>query len=97
MLVKFEQNCMVQNIQNFELFDKKPGLFKTIFDKALTPFENVSVSIINSKTTIFQCSKNYGSPTRVTRLKFAPKMADPIRLNEKRPQPLTPRKTQHTQ
>ena len=22
MLVKFEQNCMVRNIQNFELFDK---------------------------------------------------------------------------
>ena len=35
MLVKFDQNRMVQNIQNFELFDKK---CLTIFDKALTPF-----------------------------------------------------------
>ena len=33
MLVKFEQNRMVQNIPNFELFDKKK-----IFDKVLTPF-----------------------------------------------------------
>ena len=38
MLVKFEQNRMVRNIQNFELFDKNPCFFKTIFDKALTPF-----------------------------------------------------------
>ena len=36
-------------------------------------------------TTIFQCSKNCGSPTRVTRLKVAPNMADPISLSEKRP------------
>ena len=35
MLVKFEQNCMVRTIQNFELFDKK---WLTIFDKVLTPF-----------------------------------------------------------
>ena len=38
MLVKFEQNCMVQTIRNFEPFDKKPSFLKTIFDKALTPF-----------------------------------------------------------
>ena len=35
MLVKFEQNRMVQTVQNFELFDKK---WLTIFDKVLTPF-----------------------------------------------------------
>ena len=35
MLVKFEQNRMVQTIQNFELFDKK---LSTIFDKVLMPF-----------------------------------------------------------
>ena len=35
MLVKFEQNRMIQNIQNFELFDQK-WLFN--FDKVLTPF-----------------------------------------------------------
>ena len=37
---------------------------------------------IDLKTIIFQCSKNYGNPTRVTRLKLAPKMADPISRNE---------------
>ena len=31
MLVKFEQNCMVQTTWNFELFDKKPGFLKNIF------------------------------------------------------------------
>ena len=35
MLMKFEQNRIVQAIQNFELFDKK---WLTIFDKVLTPF-----------------------------------------------------------
>ena len=38
MLVKFEQNPMVRNIKKCELYDKKTGFFKTIFDKALTPF-----------------------------------------------------------
>ena len=33
MLVKFEQNRIVQTTQNFELFDKKTGFFKNIFDK----------------------------------------------------------------
>ena len=37
MLVKLEENRLVRNIQNFELFHKKPGLFKALFDKALTP------------------------------------------------------------
>ena len=40
-------------------------------------------STMNSKTIILQCSKNYGSPTLVTRLKVAPNMVDPISLNEK--------------
>ena len=35
MLVKFEQNPMVQTLQNFELFDKK---WLITFDKVLTPF-----------------------------------------------------------
>ena len=35
MLVKFEQNRIVRNIQNFVVFDKKKWL--TIFDKVLTP------------------------------------------------------------
>ena len=32
---------------------------------------------INLKTIIFQCSKNDGSPTRVTRLKVASNMEKP--------------------
>ena len=40
MLVEFEQHCMVQTTRNFQRFDKKPGSFKTIFDKALTHFES---------------------------------------------------------
>ena len=35
------------------------------------------------KTIIFQCSKIYGNPTRVTSLKFATNMAIPISPNEK--------------
>ena len=37
MLVKYEQNRVVQTTRNFELFDKKK-VFVTIFDKELTPF-----------------------------------------------------------
>ena len=32
MLVKFEQNRKVETTRNFELFDKKIGGFKTIFN-----------------------------------------------------------------
>ena len=39
----------------------------------------------NLKTIIFQCSKNYSTPTRVTRLKVGPNTADPISLNENLP------------
>ena len=35
ILVKFKQNRMVRNIQNFEVFGEK---WLTIFEKALTPF-----------------------------------------------------------
>ena len=84
MLVKFEQIRMVRTKQNFELFDKK---WFTIFDKVLTPFslKQMFASKLFIKTIIFQCSKNYGCPTRVTRLKNASNMADTISLNEKRP------------
>ena len=37
MLVKFEQNFIVQNTRNSELFDKKK-VFITIFDEELTSF-----------------------------------------------------------
>ena len=40
---------------------------------------------INLKTIIFQCSKNCGTPTCVTRLKVKSNMADPISLNENLP------------
>ena len=33
MLVKFEQNRMVQTTRNFELFDKKTGFLKPFFTK----------------------------------------------------------------
>ena len=36
------------------------------------------VSTYTIQITIFQCSKNYGIPTHITRLKVAPNMADPI-------------------
>ena len=71
MLVEFEQNCLVQTIQNFELFDKK---WLTIFDKVLTPFWKMFLWLKqlfdaklfkNLKTIIFQCSKNHGGLTRV--------------------------------
>ena len=35
MPLKFEQNCVVRTVQNFERFDKK---WLIIFDKVLTPF-----------------------------------------------------------
>ena len=86
---EFEQNRMVQTIQNFVLFDKK---WLTIIDKVLAPFWKTFLwlkQLFDAKllilTIIFQCSKNYGTPTRVTRLKVAPNMAEPISLNENLP------------
>ena len=38
MLVKFEQNRMVQTTRNFEFFDKKKRVFYNHFNKELTPF-----------------------------------------------------------
>ena len=45
ILAKFEQNNTVQNVQNFELFEKKNKFFKTIFDKivdAILNFESIT-------------------------------------------------------
>ena len=39
---------------------------------------------IDLKAIIFQCSKNYGSLTRATRLKVTSNIADPIILTEKK-------------
>ena len=87
MLVKFKQNRMVQTTQNYELFDKK--WLTIIFDKALVPFwktfcdwNNCLMLNYHLKSNIFQCYKNYCRPTRVTRLKVEPNMADPISLTE---------------
>ena len=57
MLVKFEENRMVQTTRNFELFEKKKrkSFLKTIFDKALTPFWKTFLSLkqlFNSKLLI---------------------------------------------
>ena len=38
ILAKFEPSRVVQNVQNFEVWEKKTKFFKTIFDKELTPF-----------------------------------------------------------
>ena len=38
MLVKFEQNRMVETTQNFELLERKKVFFITILDKELTPY-----------------------------------------------------------
>ena len=85
---------LVRTIQYFELFDK---IWLTIFDKVMTPFcktflclkQLFDAKTINLKTIIFQFQKKKkkkkkGSPTRVTRLKVALNMADPISLNENR-------------
>ena len=96
--MEFEQNRMVPNYTKFWAFWQKKKKKKTIFynqfwQKVDAILEDVSVAEIiiclmlnyNLKTIIFQCSKNYGTPTLVTRLKFAPNMADPISLNENLP------------
>ena len=36
------------------------------------------------QTSIFQFSKKYSIPTRVTKLKVAPNMADPISIKDSR-------------
>ena len=84
MLVKFEQICIVPTTQNFELFDKNQAFKNHFWQSVDAILEDVFVaesiiqcSTINLKITIFQCSKNYDSPTRITRLKAALNMADP--------------------
>ena len=62
MLVKFEQNRMVRNTQNFKAFSKK---CLTIFEKVLRPFLKTFLwhkQLFNAKILferlIFHCSKN---------------------------------------
>ena len=78
ILAKFEPNRIIQNVHTVELFDKK-RVFKIIFDKTLTPFCKTLFQYLKQLfysrllELLFQCSKNYGSPTSVTMLKVAPK------------------------
>ena len=44
MLVKFEQNRMVQTTQNFKLFDKKPGFKNHFWQSVGAILEDVSVA-----------------------------------------------------
>ena len=90
MLVKFEQNRIVRTIQNLSFFWQKrvnhfwQGVDAILKDVYVTEtiFSHLTIDL---KTKIFRCSKNYRSPTRATRLKVAPNMADPISFNENRP------------
>ena len=86
VLVKFEWSELYKN---FSFFTKLVNHFWQSVDAIL---EDVSLTetfvrcwTINSYTIIFQCSKNYSSPKRVTRLKVTPSMADPISLTENGP------------
>ena len=89
MLVKFEQNHW-SKLHEILSFLTKNQVFKNHFwQSADAILEDVSVAEtivqcknINFQTTIFQCSKNYSSLTRVTRLKVAPNMADPISIKD---------------
>ena len=60
---------------------KKNGNFIRTMKSGLRPFENKLIKYW-FKIIFFQCSKNYGSPARVTRLKVEQNMADPFSLNE---------------
>ena len=79
MLVKFEQNRMVQTTRNFELFDKKKKkkkkkkafFFQPFLTKRWRHFGRLPSASV---------SKNYISLTRVIRLKVTPNMADPISI-----------------
>ena len=67
------------------MFKKQTNKQTNIFDKYLTPFWKMfcglnNCSMLNYQTIMCQSSKNYGSPTRVTKLKLALNMADMISI-----------------
>ena len=80
MLVKFEQNRMVQNTRNFELFDKKPGFFKPFLTKRWRHLEYISVAetIFNAKLLIPKLPSFSVQKITVTKFKVAPNMTHPI-------------------
>ena len=58
------------------------------FGKVFTPFWKTFLwhkQLFNANVLTVHCFKNYGCPTRVTRLKVAPNMADPNSLYENLP------------
>ena len=64
MLVKFEQNRIVQTTQNFELLMKKQVFYNHFRQRVDAILEDISVAkfivkcyAFNLKTIIFQCSK----------------------------------------
>ena len=84
MLVKFEQNRMVQTKQNFEPFDKK---WLTIFDKVLTSFYRTILwlkQLFDAILSIKRLSSFSVSKITVVRHVWSdyvePNMADPISL-----------------
>ena len=94
MLVEFEQNRIVWTIQNFDsafwqkmvnhFWQSVDAILEDVYHIYVTETITVWCQTINLMAVMFQCSQNYGSPTRVTRLKVAPNMADPSSLNENR-------------
>ena len=81
-----EPNRMVRNVQNFDFFGQQTEFFKPFLTKRWRLFARRFYSWNNClmvncfQTTIFQCSKSYGSPTRVISLKVEPNMADPTSM-----------------
>ena len=94
MLVKFEQNCIVQTTPKLWAVWQRTGFFKTILAKRWRYFGRRFCTMDWNKglmlkywfpdyhLSVTQCSKTYGNPTRVTRLKVAPNMADPISISK---------------
>ena len=84
MLAKFEPNRKVRNVQNVEFFAKKNEFFKTIFDKALTPFCKAFLQLkqlFNDKLLTFRLlSFSFFQKLRITRLKAASNNADPTSM-----------------
>ena len=94
MLVKFEQNYIVRTTPTFWAVWQRTGFFKTILAKRWRHFGRRFCTMSWNKClmlnywfpdyhlSVTQCSKKYGSLTRVTRLKVAPNMADPISIKD---------------
>ena len=91
MLVKFEQNRIVQTTQKSLSFLSTNGFFKSFSDKALAPFGKrflklkrmFNAKTINLKTTIFLVFQKITVARQVkTRLKVAPNIPDPISVKD---------------